>query len=47
MEFPAAESARETPDQADRAPWWRQALQKLPAAQRVPLLLYHFEETDL
>ena len=44
MEFPAAESARETPDQADRRALVEQALQKLPAAQRVPLLLYHFEE---
>ena len=40
MEFPAAESARETPDQADRRALVEQALQKLPAAQRVPLLLY-------
>ena len=44
MEFPAVESMMETLDQTDRRALVEQALQKLPAAQRVPLVLHHFEE---
>ena len=44
MEFPAGESVSETVDQADRRALVEQALQKLPAAQRVPLVLFHFED---
>ncbi|MDE3068799.1 MAG: sigma-70 family RNA polymerase sigma factor [Verrucomicrobiota bacterium] len=44
MEFPADESATETGEQADRRALVEEALQKLPATQRVPLVLYHFEE---
>lgn len=44
MEFPADENGRETLDQAERHALVEQALQKLPVAQRVPLVLFHFEE---
>ena len=44
MEFPAEEGGLETLDQADRRALVEQALQKLPVAQRVPLVLFHFEE---
>ena len=44
MEFPAGESGSETLDQADRRVLVEQALQKLPVAQRVPLVLFHFED---
>lgn len=44
MDFPAEESRQDTLDQADRRALVEQALQKLPAAQRVPLVLFHFEE---
>jgi RNA polymerase sigma-70 factor, ECF subfamily len=44
MEFPAGDSRPDTLDQADRRILVEQALQKLPAAQRVPLVLFHFEE---
>jgi len=44
MEFPAEEGGLETLDQADRRVLVEQALQKLPVAQRVPLVLFHFEE---
>jgi RNA polymerase sigma-70 factor, ECF subfamily len=44
MEFPAGESVNETVDQADRRALVEQALQQLPAAQRVPLVLFHFED---
>ena len=44
MEFPAGESGREIMDQAERRALVEQALQKLPVAQRVPLVLFHFEE---
>jgi RNA polymerase sigma-70 factor, ECF subfamily len=43
MEFPAGESGREIMDQAERRALVEQALQKLPVAQRVPLVLFHFE----
>jgi RNA polymerase sigma-70 factor (ECF subfamily) len=44
MELPADESGAETLDQTERRVLVEQALQKLPVAQRVPLVLFHFEE---
>jgi RNA polymerase sigma-70 factor (ECF subfamily) len=41
-QFPA-EAGNEDPHAADRRELLEQALQKLPAAQRVPLVLYHLE----
>jgi len=41
-QFPA-EAGNEDPHTADRRELLEQALQKLPAAQRVPLVLYHLE----
>lgn len=38
-----AEAGKEDPHAADRREQLEQALQKLPAAQRVPLVLYHLE----
>jgi RNA polymerase sigma-70 factor (ECF subfamily) len=43
MEFPAAENIAQELDQTDRHQLVEQALQKLPPAQRVPLVLYHLE----
>ena len=44
VEFAAPESVADALDQADRRTLVEQALQKLPAAQRVPLVLFHFED---
>jgi RNA polymerase sigma-70 factor, ECF subfamily len=44
IEFPSDESVGEQLDRSERRVLVEQALQKLPAAQRVPLVLYHFEE---
>ena len=44
MEIPAGESGREILEQAERRALVEQALQKLPVGQRVPLVLFHFEE---
>jgi len=44
MEFPAGESGTEILEQAERSVLVEQALQKLPVAQRVPLVLFHFED---
>lgn len=44
VEFPASESVNDEMDQADRRALVEQALQKLPPAQRVPLVLFYFEE---
>jgi RNA polymerase sigma-70 factor (ECF subfamily) len=44
VEFAADTSALETSDGADRRALVEQALRELPAAQRVPLVLFHFEE---
>ena len=44
MEFLAGESGQETQDQGERRALVEQALQKLPVAQRVPLVLFHFDE---
>jgi RNA polymerase sigma-70 factor (ECF subfamily) len=43
IEFPASDSVAEEVDRAERRALVEQALQKLPAAQRVPLVLYHLE----
>jgi RNA polymerase sigma-70 factor (ECF subfamily) len=43
LEFPASESVEEELDKLERRALVGQALQKLPAAQRVPLVLYHLE----
>jgi RNA polymerase sigma-70 factor (ECF subfamily) len=43
LDLPAPESLSEKLDEADYRRLLEQALQKLPAAQRVPLVLFHFE----
>ena len=43
MEFPASDSVTEEVDRAERHALVEQALQKLPTAWRVPLVLYHLE----
>ncbi len=43
MEFPANESVEEELDKAERHAFVEQALQQLPAAQRVPLVLFHLQ----
>jgi len=43
VEFAAPENVEETLAAADRRALLEQALQKLPAAQRVPLVLFHLE----
>jgi RNA polymerase sigma-70 factor (ECF subfamily) len=44
VEFPASENVEEELDKGERRALVEQALQQLPAVQRVPLVLYHFEE---
>lgn len=44
VEFTAPEAADDPLEAADRRALVEQALQKLPAAQRVPLVLYHLED---
>ena len=44
VDFPAPEDFFNDFDSADRREWVQQALAKLPDKQRVPLVLYHFEE---
>jgi RNA polymerase sigma-70 factor, ECF subfamily len=41
--FPAPQSVEEDVDKAERCALVEQALQRLPAAQRVPLVLFHLE----
>jgi len=43
-EFPAGESGLDTLEQAERRALVETALQQLPDRQRVPLVLFHFEE---
>ncbi|MGA3284711.1 MAG: RNA polymerase sigma factor [Verrucomicrobiota bacterium] len=43
LEFPASGSVEEELDKLERRALVEQALQKLPPAQRVPLVLYHLE----
>lgn len=44
VEFMAPQPSVDPAEAADRRALLEQALQKLPAAQRVPLVLYHLEE---
>jgi RNA polymerase sigma-70 factor (ECF subfamily) len=44
LEFPANENVEEEMDKAERCALVERALQALPAPQRVPLVLFHFEE---
>ena len=44
LEFPANENVEEAMDKAERCALVERALQALPAPQRVPLVLFHFEE---
>ena len=44
VDFPAEEDSQASADRTDRRALLEQALQKLPAAQRVPLVLFHFDE---
>jgi RNA polymerase sigma-70 factor (ECF subfamily) len=43
IEFPAPESIMADLEQNERRAWVERALQKLPAAQRVPLVLFHLD----
>jgi RNA polymerase sigma-70 factor (ECF subfamily) len=43
-DFPVSDSARTRLDETERRQWLQTALGKLPASQRVPLVLYHLEE---
>jgi RNA polymerase sigma-70 factor (ECF subfamily) len=43
VDFPSAENLEANVEQSDRHEMVEQALRKLPAAQRVPLVLYHLE----
>ena len=45
VEFASSENFLEGIEQADRRAWVERALEKLPEHQRVPLVLYHFEDT--
>lgn len=44
VEFAAPETFFDRMDAADRREWVEQALAKLPEHQRVPLVLFHYEE---
>lgn len=44
VDFPAPENFFEQFDAAERREWVQEALAKLPDKQRVPLVLYHFED---
>ena len=44
VDFPAGDDFFAEFDAADRREWVQQALAKLPDKQRVPLVLYHFED---
>jgi RNA polymerase sigma-70 factor (ECF subfamily) len=44
VEFASPENFLEELGQADRRAWVERALEKLPEHQRVPLVLYHFED---
>lgn len=44
VDFPAPETFFTELEAADRREWVQHALAKLPDKQRVPLVLYHFEE---
>jgi RNA polymerase sigma-70 factor, ECF subfamily len=44
VDFPAPDTFAEDLDRADNRELLETALEKLPAAQRIPLVLYHFED---
>ncbi len=44
VEFASPDSFLDGLDQADRRAWLERALEKLPDHQRVPLVLFHFED---
>ncbi len=44
VEFPSPENFLEELGQADRREWVERALARLPEHQRVPLVLFHFED---
>lgn len=44
VEFAAPDNFLDTINQSDRRAWVERALEKLPEHQRVPLVLYHFED---
>ncbi len=44
VEFAASDNFIDGLDQNDRRAWVERALEKLPEHQRVPLVLYHFED---
>jgi RNA polymerase sigma-70 factor (ECF subfamily) len=44
VEFASPENFLDELSQADRRAWVERALEKLPEHQRVPLVLYHFED---
>ena len=44
VEFPASDSVEDQLDQAERRVLVEKALQTLPSAQRVPLVLFHLED---
>lgn len=44
VEFPSLENFQEGIDQAEKRAWIERALAQLPEHQRVPLVLFHFEE---
>ena len=44
LDFPADQSVEADLDRAERRALVEQALQSLPAPQRVPLVLFHFEQ---
>lgn len=44
VEFPAEDTMLPAIDSSERRDWVEQALARLPEHQRVPLVLYHFEE---
>jgi len=44
VEIPAPDTMNRSLDEADYRRMLERALQKLPGAQRVPLVLYHFED---
>jgi len=44
VEFAAPDTFFEAVDSSERREWVEQALEKLPDHQRMPLVLYHFEE---
>ena len=46
VEFASPDNFLDTISQTDRRAWVERALDKLPEHQRVPLVLYHFEDVS-